>query len=155
LLRTIENLNKITDHKSEVDKRKKSVGPRVEDAIEKQTHNVAVAGRVRQLPNTVDIQHGDLNEEMSARRETEYNVLQEDKLSVLKRRPWINKPIEELTDLVSDDRTGEYMHIAVSTYSHIIYCTNIGDAIYMLANILGPFHYYFKFQSRKRFPTLC
>jgi hypothetical protein len=106
LLRTIENLNKIADHKSEVDK--KSVGRRAAGNIEEQTHNMAaVTGRQR--TNTVDIQHGQPNEEMTQTRETEHDVPQGHKLSILKSRPWINKPIEELTDFVSDDRTGKYI----------------------------------------------
>lgn len=94
LLRTIENLNKIADHKSEVEKQKKSVDP---------SHNMIVTERVGYH---VDFQRDELNKKMLQRKETQRGVLQEDKSSVLKNRPWINKPIEQLTHFVEDTRTG-------------------------------------------------
>ena len=87
LLRTIENLNKIADHKSEVEKRRKSVDP---------SHNMFVTERVGQLPDAIRIRHDELNRKTSQRKETQGGILQEDKSSVLKSRLWINKPIEQL-----------------------------------------------------------
>ena len=97
LLRTIENLNKIADHKSEVEKRRKSVDP---------SHNMFVTERVGQLPDAIGIRHDELNRKTSQRKETQGGILQEDKSSVLKSRLWINKPIEQLTHFVEDSRTG-------------------------------------------------
>ena len=90
MLRTIENLNKIADHKSEVGKRTKSVDP-----YAGQSHNAGITERAEQLSDAVGIQHGGANEKISI-----------DKSSVLKSRPWINKPIEQLTDFVADGPTG-------------------------------------------------
>ena len=97
LLRTIENLNKITDERTEVEK--KSV--RTRKNTEEPTHNMAATER--KFPNSQDVQHDNIGQ----KKETRNDLSQADKLSVLKTRPWINKPIEELTQFVSDDRTSK------------------------------------------------
>ena len=92
-------MNKITDEKAEV--KRKSV--RARRNIEEPTHNMAASHR--RLSDTINIQ-----DDLSQRKETRPDIPHADKLSVLKTRPWINKPIEELTEFVSD-RTSKYTGI--------------------------------------------
>jgi hypothetical protein len=63
-----------------------------------------MAASHRRLSNAINIQDDDL----SQRKETRSDIPHADKLSVLKTRPWINKPMEELTQFVSDHRTSKY-----------------------------------------------
>ena len=93
MLRTIENLNKITDQKSEMKKAKKSFVSKVS---------------TKDQENMEDITRP--SHEMSQEKETEYNVLSEKKASVLKTRPWINKPIEELIGDQPDGHTGNFAY---------------------------------------------
>ena len=72
---------------------------------------MAATQRIR--PSALDAQHDDIGQ----RKETRHDLPQTEKLSVLKTRPWINKPIEDLTEFVSDGRTGKYI---VTTLFYII-----------------------------------
>lgn len=88
-----------------IDKQEKAVGQRVDE-----TQETADTGRLRKVSDDMNFLHDKLNEEeMEVRRKMHYGVLQEDEKSILKSPPWINKPIEQLTDFVLDDRAeGKY-----------------------------------------------
>lgn len=110
MLRTIENLNSVTDHAPKVDKWKTSVDQNVEEVTRKQTHNAAKAiTRTPMFPEAqnIDYHDGELTYENKMSRKKSH-VQYEDKKSVLNTRPWVNKPIEELTNFASDDRTGKH-----------------------------------------------
>ena len=86
----------------EVDKREKATRQKVAKTVRRQALNTSVTDGAKHFPDESD------GEQIPKSRDMRYNVLEEDNRSVLKSRPWINKPIDELTEFVSDDHPGKY-----------------------------------------------
>ncbi|XP_028394275.1 uncharacterized protein LOC114518472 [Dendronephthya gigantea] len=116
LLRTIENLNRVTDHAPKVDKWKRDVDENVEGGTRKQTRNAAkVNTRMAMFPETENTNyHGELTDENEMSQKSSH-VQYEHKKSVLNTRPWVNKPMEELTNFAPDDRNGKLQERSVDS----------------------------------------